>query len=145
MKLTTVILIASLVQVSAASFGQKMTLRGNSVTFEKVFREISKQTGYDVLVSTTKFSTGKKISVNFSGASLAEVMDKVLQGTRLSYSIENKIIVINEKEPSLFDRVIGALNITDINGRVLDEQGKPLPGATVSVKGTGKRAVTNGN
>ncbi|OQP47884.1 hypothetical protein A4R26_31690 [Niastella populi] len=35
------------------------------------------------------------------------------------------------------------MNVIDIKGRVVDENGKPVPGVTVAVKGTNKQTITN--
>lgn len=42
MKLTTFILITTLMQVSAATFGQKLTLKENNLSMERMFKEIRK-------------------------------------------------------------------------------------------------------
>jgi hypothetical protein len=76
MKLVTVILLASLMQVSAASFGQLVTLKERNVTLEKMFREIRQQSGYDVLLSTNKISSTTTFNANFSNSTIEEVMAK---------------------------------------------------------------------
>jgi hypothetical protein len=47
MRLTTVILIISLLQVSASTFGQRITLNHRSASLKSVFQDIRKQSGYD--------------------------------------------------------------------------------------------------
>jgi hypothetical protein len=37
-------------QVSARNYSQKVTLNGNSITLQKVFEEIKKQTGYQFFI-----------------------------------------------------------------------------------------------
>lgn len=145
MKLTTIILITTLLQVSASSFGQKITMTGKNVSIDKIFREIKKQTGFDVLISTTKFKTTHKVDANFTNASLIKVMDKVVQGTDLSYTIEDRNIVIQEKAKSLFNQELKTTAVIDIFGKVVDEDNRPLPGATVKVKKENKVAITNSN
>src|SRR5688500_1361573 len=98
MKLTTFILLISLMQVSAASFGQKLTLKQKNVTITKVFYEIRKQTGFDVLIENTNFKTTQRINANFSNTPLSEVMDQVVKGRDLVYTIEDKTVVIKSKE-----------------------------------------------
>ncbi|WP_285008437.1 SusC/RagA family TonB-linked outer membrane protein [Pedobacter faecalis] len=121
-------------QVSAASFGQRLTLIGNNVKLERIFNEIQKQTGYGVLVSTSKVDTEKGIKVNFRNTALTDVMDQLTKGSDLAYTIEDKVIVIKEKTPSILDRVIARFQAIDVRGKVVDSLGNGLPGATVSVK-----------
>ncbi|WP_256005684.1 SusC/RagA family TonB-linked outer membrane protein [Pedobacter deserti] len=121
-------------QVSAASFGQRLTLIGNNVKLERIFNEIQKQTGYGVLVSTSKVDTEKGVKVNFRNTALTDVMDQLTKGSDLAYTIEDKVIVIKEKTPSILDRVIARFQAIDVRGKVVDTLGNGLPGATVSVK-----------
>ncbi|MEO6521795.1 MAG: SusC/RagA family TonB-linked outer membrane protein [Mucilaginibacter sp.] len=145
MKLTTFILIISLMQVSAATFGQRLTLNEKNVTIERVFREIRKQTSYNVLIETSSFSTSQRINVNFKDTPLDKVLDQIISGTDLTYTIDNKEVVIKAKEKTFWSRVIETLNAINVKGRVLDENGKPLAGASVTVKGTGVWVTTNKN
>lgn len=143
MKLTTFIFILSLVQVSAATFAQRVTLRQHGVRIEKVIREVIKQTGYDVAISDRQFNLSRKIDVDFQEASIHEVMDAIVNGSNLTYEILDRSIRIKEKKISLADKVSRFFLQDSLNykGTVFDETGKPLPGATVRVKGSSKGAV----
>lgn len=129
MKLTAFILIISLMQVTAATFGQTVTLKQSNVSIAKLFYEIRKQTGYDVIVENTKFKMDKRIDANFSNTPLSQVLNQIFTGTNLAYTIEDKTVLI--KEPSL-----APLKTIDVVGRVTDEKGDILVRATVIVKGT---------
>lgn len=142
MKLATVILITTLMQVSAASFGQRMTLKQQNVTLEKLIREIRKQTSYDVLLPTNRISVQTQIKVDFRNASLEEVMGKILEGKDLSYVIDGSMIIVMPKDKTL-SGAVGNTTLIDIRGRVLNEQGQPLVGATVKVKGSMRAVLTN--
>jgi len=140
--LTTLILIISLMQVSAASFGQKLTLKQTNVTMDQVFREIRKQTGYDVLMNVTRFKSSR-IDADFKNAPLTEVMDELVKGKGLEYSIEEKTVVIKVKEESLIERIVGNFNAVDVRGQVVGVNLEPLQGASITVK-NGKGAVNSG-
>jgi len=66
MKITTFILIVSIMQVSAATYAQKITLKQNRVSIAQVFDEIKSQTGYDVFYLPKVVQTNKKIDVPIS-------------------------------------------------------------------------------
>jgi len=136
MKLTTFLLLISLIQVNAASFGQKVTLKAGETTVNNIFKEIRKQTGYSVMLDKANFKTDRKVTANFNNASIQMVMDQVLEGTGFTYVIEDKNIIVEQKEKSLIDRIVDRFAAIDVTGKVLDSDGKPLPGATVAVKGT---------
>ncbi len=144
--LTTILIIFTLMQVSAASFGQRVTFKKQNATLELVIREIRKQTSYDVLIPTARISTSARLNVNFDNASLDEVMRTVLEGKDLTYTMENNMIIVKPKERSVVDKVMDYFVAIEIKGRVTDEDGNPIPGASVRIKGAASRsAVTNSN
>ena len=136
MKLSLIIMIVTLMQVSAATFGQNVTIKENRISLEKVFKEIRKQTGYNVFLSSDEVELSTTINVDFSNVPLTKVITKILDGLPLTYSLEQKTIVIKEKEKSLIDRITGVFENIDVSGKVVDEKGLPLPGATIKIKGT---------
>lgn len=135
----------SLLQVSAAGFAQRVTLSGKQLSLEQVFKEITKQTGYQVFYADKNIDAKKMLQVNFRNSALTEVMDKCLDNQVLSYIIEDKSIVIRVKEQSVLERVMSYINSIDVKGTVLDENGEPLPKATIKVKGTDHIVFTNEN
>ncbi|WP_223191000.1 SusC/RagA family TonB-linked outer membrane protein [Pedobacter roseus] len=144
MKLVTVILLASLMQVSAASFGQLVTLKERNVTLEKMFKEIRLQSGYDVLLSTSKISSTTTFNANFSNSTIEEVMAKIIAGKDLTYTIEDKTILIKPTEKSILDKVIGYFIAVKVSGKVRDKNGGILPGVSVREKGVANAVSTNG-
>ncbi|WP_259069258.1 SusC/RagA family TonB-linked outer membrane protein [Mucilaginibacter sp. X4EP1] len=141
MKLTTIILIVTFLHVSAAGIAQKITYKNNSASLEQIFKEIRKQTGYNVLVSSNKIKDVQPQAVNFEDASLKEVLDMALKGQPLTYNIEDKTILIRyQPAPNVSANVQPPLT-----GKVVDSTGVPLPGASVKIKGTNIGQVTDVN
>jgi TonB-linked SusC/RagA family outer membrane protein len=144
MKITTFLLFVGLMQVSAAGLAQKFTLVKKEVTLKEIFKEINKQTGYNIFSSDSQIETSKKIDANFKDTGLQEVLNKCLENTSLTYTLEDKTIVIREKERSFLDKIKTALNIPiTISGKVLDETNQPMPGVTVKEKGTNNVVITD--
>lgn len=144
MKLVTVILLVSFLQVSAASFGQLVTIKEKKATLEKVIKEIKRQAGYDVLLSTDKMKSNTVVSAGFSNVSVEGVMDKILSGKDLTYSIEDKTILIKPKEKTIIDKIIDYFSVVKVMGTVKDKKdGLPMPGVSVTIKGTTQTVVTN--
>jgi len=133
MKLTTFILIVSLAQVSAAGFAQKLNYSRRSVSLKEIFTEIKKQTGYNVFYADDKVDVNKKLDINFKNSDLKTVLDLVIKDQALEYSIDAKNIIIKPKSPSLLDKVKGIFKTIDVRGKIVDENGKPLQGATIKV------------
>ncbi|MCZ4245221.1 SusC/RagA family TonB-linked outer membrane protein [Pedobacter punctiformis] len=145
MKLVTVILLASLMQVSAASFGQLVTLKEKNVTLEKLFKEIRTQSGYDVLLSTNKIKSTTLVNADFNNSTIEAVMDKILSGKDLTYTIEDKTILIKPKEKNIFDKIANYFAVIEVKGKVLGEDGKGMPGVSIREKGISNSVSTNSN
>jgi TonB-linked SusC/RagA family outer membrane protein len=142
-KVTAFFLLIALIQVSGASLAQKVTIRQSSISLEKVFREIRKQTGFDVVVNNTNFKISRKIKVDFVDTPLEKVLDQVVAGTTMTYEIDDKTVLIKEK--SFLEKGVDRLKAIDVRGKVVDENGNSLNGANIRVKGTNKQTQTDQN
>jgi TonB-linked SusC/RagA family outer membrane protein len=142
-KLVAVLLLATIMQVSASALGQNVTLHQNKITLSRVFKEIGKQTGYHVLWEPDKLNSGITVNARFSGASLKEVMESCLKGTAMDFVIEDKTIVVAEKKTSVFDLLANIFKNIDLRGKVVDEKGNPLVGASIKLKDFNRITTTN--
>ncbi|WP_449437477.1 carboxypeptidase-like regulatory domain-containing protein [Pedobacter steynii] len=61
----------------------------------------------------------------------------------MTYKIDQKVILINALAKPALQQMTTLPAKADISGKVVDDKGKPLPGASVSVKGQGKTVSTN--
>lgn len=144
MKLTIILLLAGMLQVSAAGFAQNVTYVKKNVSLSQLFDEINKQTGYDIIWSEKKLKNITPIDADFHNASLETVLKISLKNQPLAYFIKDKTIVLRERDPILI-KPISLVTAIDVKGTVLDETGKPLSGASVKVKGTTKTVITDAN
>jgi TonB-linked SusC/RagA family outer membrane protein len=141
MKLTTIILITAILQVSASTFAQKISLTEKNTPLNKVFEKISDQTGYDFLVSTENLKKARLVTIDIKNEELKSALDKIFTEQPLSFVIQEKMVVVsNKNDPAILNQ---QHNEVIIHGMVADEEGKPLPGATVKLKGTTISAITD--
>lgn len=142
MKLWILIMIIAITEVSATGLAQTVTLKQRNITFDQFFKEIRKQTGYNVLWTLKKIENTKTIDVDFNNTPLAKAMSQSLIGQSLSYVIEDKTIIIKD-----LDRSSGQQNVATgkITGIISDENGQPLVGASVKIVETKKVAMTDQN
>lgn len=145
MKLTTFIITALFLQVSANSVAQHVTIENKRITLKQFFNQIRQQTGYNVLWQSGKLNDQKLVNVNFKNERLTRVLDEVLSGQDLTYSIAEKTIVIKEREhPVLNYSVLNHRIQRQVRGSVVDSTDTPLAGATVMLKGTSVGTQTDG-
>lgn len=141
--LTAFFVLFTAMHIWASSSAQQITLNAENAPLKSVLSEINKQTGYELWYNNRHLQQAHPVSINFKNASLKEVLDKCFEGQPLSYEIANKTIIIRIKPVSLTDKIIGFLKRIGITGVVKDEQGRPIAGVTIRVKGTDNVAVTN--
>lgn len=159
MKLTTIFLFAICLQVSGRSLAQTITFSGKNVSLEKVFRAIQRQTSYSIVCSAEMLENSRPVSIDCTGMPLERFLQQALEGQPFEYSIENTTIFISRKYPADalpagrqgdkpetgFPSVKSLSSLIDIKGRVVNELGEPIAGASVIVRGTKKGATTDDN
>ncbi|SKB84474.1 TonB-linked outer membrane protein, SusC/RagA family [Sphingobacterium nematocida] len=148
MKLTTLLLTVFLAQVSASSYAQRITLQHQSLSLKKAFTEIRKQTGHIVLYETDLLQKTKPMTVNIKNASLDEALHRLLGPQGLDFEIEDKSIVIRMKSKTSKIQVNNETRTLEeqqqpIRGKVVNEKGERLVGATVRVHGSEIIVMTN--
>lgn len=145
MKLITFLLFATILQVSASSYGQRITLNQNAISIKQVFKEIKKQTGYDVFYLPEVLNDKKVVKAEFNNTPIEEAIKYCIADGLLAYVVNEKSIVIIRKAPTENAPVV--FRADEISGKVTDENGGPLPGVNVRVKNTnvGTKTDVNGN
>ncbi|HVS97793.1 MAG TPA: SusC/RagA family TonB-linked outer membrane protein [Puia sp.] len=111
---------------------------------EKIFRAIKKQTGYAVLFNAGDIQKARPVTISVSHAALESFLQQVLKDQPFDYSIENTTIFISKKPetPSGTAPPVQKPSI-DISGRVTNEDGDPLQGASIDVIGTKQGTKTD--
>ncbi len=143
-KLTIFLIVGAVVQVNAAVSAQSLNLRRNNITLKQVFKEIKRQTGYDVFYQSGFLNANQKMDADFRNAPLEEVMTACLQRQELDFVLYEKTIVVKEKKKKGTDKLEAAFHPAVIfNGKVTDEKGIPLQGVTIHVKGSTLSTTTD--
>lgn len=141
MKLTALLLTLICLQVSARSYAQ-INLSRKNAPLPEVLQAIQQQTGYTFFYKA-KLLENINVTVNLRNASIQEALERSLADQALTYEIVDKTVAIKAKPASLLDRIIAAVTAASAHGKVTDENGDPLPGATVTVKGTNIATLTD--
>ncbi len=138
MKLTVMLLTVVFLQTATAGFAQRVSLDIKKTPVEDVLYQLTKQTGYSFIADATVLEKLTPITLNVKDVSLETVLRKMFFPDRFEIMFnESETIVIKEK----------TVPPISVKGRVLDERGDPLPGVSVTRKGTNSGTLTdiNGN
>ncbi|HVU58735.1 MAG TPA: SusC/RagA family TonB-linked outer membrane protein [Puia sp.] len=139
MRTFTLLLLVLLVNFSQAADAQKISLSEQNSPLRTVLEKIKKQTGYSLFYVKEHLKEARPVTLQVRDASLKSCLDIIFADQPLSYDIENNVIIVRKKE------VVQPVAVAEViaHGRVMDEEGKPLAGAGVSIKGSKKGVVTD--
>jgi TonB-dependent starch-binding outer membrane protein SusC len=144
MKLSVLLMLVFTLNISAIGFGQ-FSFKAEGKTVREVFDIIEQGSNYRFFYNDEFESASKIIDLEVKNKDINQVLDRILEPTDYTYKVfENNLIVISLKENI---REFSDLQQKIIRGVVTDENGRPIPGATIVIKGTTRGATTdlNGN
>jgi TonB-linked SusC/RagA family outer membrane protein len=137
MKLSVIFVFVAALHVTAAGYSQNLNLKMKNVILRDVFKEIEQQSELSFLFSDELSALNEEVSVECYNENYKDVLDQLFLNTNLGYQILNeKLIVVAPKS------IIQQQSVT---GTVTDENGEPLPGVNVIIKGTTTGVVTGVN
>jgi TonB-linked SusC/RagA family outer membrane protein len=142
MKLTLILFTSTLMCFASGTYSQnkRLSFHLKDANLIELFNMIESQTAMEIAYDISSIDVNRKIDISVDGATIEEVMEKALKGTDVSYKIMNNYIIITqhkEASPPISQQP------KDINGKVKDSSGMPVPGVSVFVKGTTNGTITN--
>ena len=100
-------------------------------SLSNVLMQIKDQTGVKILYNENLLKNYENINLDLNNVEVEEALRQVLANTRFEYEVTDGVIVVKEKKNSFPQQ-----KTVRIQGKVSDEDGAPLPGVTVLIKGT---------
>jgi len=119
----------------------KLTIIGTNIALSQVFQQIKRQTGLTVFYNSQLLNDNDKVTLNFKGATLTDVLNYILRGRNISYELRrDKVIVLNKKTVTTAIAPPKQDDTYSLKAKVADEgSGEMLIGVAVSVKGASNR------
>jgi iron complex outermembrane receptor protein len=138
MKLTALLLTIALVQAHGAGVAQNVSISGQNLSLKKVFAELKRQTGYAFFYNYTLLKEAHPVSLDVKDEPLTKVLDRCFTDQPIDYYLENKTVVITRRaEPVVnvsSEAGQPAAETVVIKGKVVNDKGEPIPGASVHLK-----------
>lgn len=116
---------------------KKVTISMKNATLEAILTEINRQTGLDYgFQSNGSVDKNRRFTLEVTDVTVEEALNTLLKDSPYDYVLEKNriVIVIQEKKP---------VQLIAVTGRVVDEKGNPIPGATVLIQGTTQGVATD--
>ncbi len=172
MKIYMVLTCFTLIKVFASDLNaQSISLDISNAKLKKILTEIENKSDYSFFYNSSIVNVNRKASVKVQNVSVDDALDMLLSNTEIDFSfVRNQIILFPKNNPELKEKIesliyknekqdpltltpakindilIASLQET-ITGIVVDENGVPVPGASVVVKNstTGTATDFDGN
>ena len=124
--------------LNVRSQNQKVTMNKGTATLSDIIRQIEKQTDYLFIYNEHEIALDKQIAVSTRETTVAEILNRVLQGTGFSYTMEGNHIILVKSMEKMKNVTLGR----KITGTVKDDLGEAIVGCNVAVKGEKIGAIT---
>lgn len=112
----------------------RITIHVSNAPIEMVFRQIEKQTGFSFYYSKPTLNGSELVSANLVQASLPVTLNTVLKDKNVIWQLKDGGIILSRKvTPANANQDTILKN--NINGQIVDPQGNPIAGATISLRG----------
>lgn len=144
MKLSAFFMMIFTMNVFATGFGQ-FSFKAEDKKVREVLDIIEQNSNYRFFYNDEFESINKVVNLKVESENINQVLDKLLATSDYTYSLfENNLIVISLKNNV---REQSNLQQNIVRGTVKDQEGNPIPGVTIVLKGTtlGTTTDINGN
>lgn len=129
--------------IMASAQNQRVSLEFTKAPLAKVLEEIGRQSTMPVVYNVEDVDNFRQVSVTAKNEAVSKVLNRVLNGTSVSYSIANGHIVLSKAGKITPPRSVQQVENLTVKGKVVDAAGEPLIGVSILVKGTTNGTVTD--
>lgn len=112
--------------------GQNVTVKMKNSSFIQIAKEIQKQTDLTFLYNDAKVGNITGLNPDFTNTDVKTVLEYCLKNSGLTFLIMDNTVVVSPVKPT--NQQQG--NKLTVTGKITDQQGQPLPGVNVIIKGT---------
>eukprot|EP01029_Cantina_marsupialis_P012081 TRINITY_DN2669_c0_g2_i1.p1 TRINITY_DN2669_c0_g2~~TRINITY_DN2669_c0_g2_i1.p1 ORF type:complete len:1205 (+),score=138.84 TRINITY_DN2669_c0_g2_i1:1422-5036(+) len=134
--------------LNLSAFSNGLTQGVSFVKYEdaslfEVFETLKDQTGYGILYRESEIDPDVRVNMTFEESNVYEVLDSALKDTGLTFKVQDEVIVVLKETPKVETIAEEEQQKREVKGKVTDEDGVPLPGVSVVIKGTNIGVATN--
>lgn len=141
MKRITASLIIACLLLGATAFGQQITFSNRKATLKNISKVLEKQAGISLITTRATNAVIRPTAVHVKNVSVEQFLDAFFKDQPFRYEIIGDMVTIVPRENH--SRI--APSQVTIRGKILNEQGEPIPAATILVNGSNKYTTTDDN
>jgi len=145
MKLTFIIMLGCLMQVSASVYSQatKFSFSFKNKQVLEILKEIENKSDFRFFYQREQVDVTRKTDLRVAEKKIDAILDELFKDQGISYKVmQDNLIIIT---PSAITPGLSNFNQQKkaVSGKVTDVSGAPLPGVSVVVKGTTQGVITD--
>ena len=136
------LLTPSLYAESSSAYAQakKFTVTLNNVTLKEVISYVEKNSEFVFFYQPSEIKSVTNVNVHVKDETINSLLDQILIQTHIKYEIKDRQVVLKKETPAVKETT---QKKHLLQGLVKDEQGNPIIGASVQLKGTGTGVTTD--
>lgn len=131
-----IMIIGNPAYVKGVDFDSDIVLHMERTSLSNVLSRIESMTPYTFIYNKDLIDPSMNISINVKGKNIEEVLDKVFDGTDIKYKVAGTQIALQKATTQQKKK-------TKVSSIIVDENGLPMPGVNVIVKGTTHGVITS--
>lgn len=143
MRLTFYLLLLTIFQgIAGNSYSQntKLSFKLNDVKVKDVLNVIEEKSEFYFLFNSKLVDVERKVDINVSNQQVDKILSGLFSGTNVGYTMLDRQIII---QPINAVSEVGSVQQKMVSGAVKDDNGEPIPGVSVVVKGTTRGTLTD--
>ena len=122
---------------------QKVTITRKNAVLTNVLKEIERQTGYHFIYTNEMIQLGKPVNIDLKDATLQRALEEAFRSQPFTYVLMDKNIVVKNKTEAGGGKQGTPAVPARLQGKVTDENGKPMQGVSVTLKSENKGVQTD--
>jgi TonB-linked SusC/RagA family outer membrane protein len=150
MKLTFLMMVIGLLQVSATVYSQstKFSFKAENKRIVEVLKEIEETSNFRFFYQNEQVNVERRVTLKVNNATVEEILDDVFKGQGIGYKVMEDFLILLTPEKQTLEKFGNRAAEPQqqqkvVTGKVTDTLKQPLPGVSVVVKGTKLGTVTN--
>ncbi len=147
MKLTFVILLGCLMQVSATVYSQatKFSFNIQNKQVVDVLKEIEDRSEFRFFFQREQVDVTRKVDLKVNEKTVESILDELFRNQGVTYKVLQDNLIIITPDKGKTTTPANSQQQKSVTGKVTDAGGNPLPGVSVVVKGTSNGIITDAN
>lgn len=137
-------LLTASIPVHLGAQNNLFTINKKDVSIFAIIKQVEQTSKYKFFYNNNVVDTNRKIDIDVKNATIETLLSSMFKNTTITYSIENKKILLVKKEKEASNSLSNQqVSGRSVSGSVKDSKGDPIIGANVLERGTANGVITD--